>query len=230
MPSTGKCAVVTGAAGNLGSALARLLASRGARVIAVDAAHDGLKRLSLSGSGHLMLPDQDLTDPSACNRIVEHALKEAGRIDLLACTVGGFAMAPLAESGPEQWNFMFGLNVTTTLNICRAVVPAMQAARSGSIVCVGSAAALRGGSQLGAYAATKSAVLRLVETMAAELRSFHIRVNAVLPTTMDTPQNRAAMPDADPANWVKPEQVAEVMAFLLSDFASAISGASIQTG
>lgn len=230
MPLTGRSAIVTGAAGNLGSALARLLASRGARIIAVDAAQDGLNRLSLSGSGHLMLPGQDLGDPSACSRIVERALAQAGKIDLLACTVGGFAMAPLAESGPEQWDFMFGLNVKTTLNICRAVVPAMKTAGSGSIVCVGSAAALRGSSQLGAYAATKSAVLRLVETMAAELRSSHIRVNAVLPTTMDTPQNRAAMPDADPANWVKPEQVAEVMAFLLSDAASAVSGASIQTG
>jgi NAD(P)-dependent dehydrogenase (short-subunit alcohol dehydrogenase family) len=230
VPFTGKAAIVTGAAGNLGSALARLLASRGARVVAVDASADALNRLSLSGGGHVLLPGHDLADPAACSRIADRALKEAGRIDLLACTVGGFAMAPLTESGPEQWEFMFGLNVMTTLNICRAVVPAMQTARSGSIVCVGSAAALRGASQLGAYAATKSAVLRLVETMAAELRSSHIRVNAVLPTTMDTPQNRAAMPDADPANWVKPEQVAEVMAFLLSDAASAVTGASIQTG
>jgi len=230
MPFTGKCAIVTGAAGNLGGAVARLLASRGARVVAVDVSQDALNHLSLSGSAHLVLAGHDLADVSACNRIVERALKEVGKIDLLACTVGGFTMAPLAESGPEQWDFMFGLNVKTTLNICRAVVPAMQAGGGGSIVCVGSAAALRGTSQLGAYAATKSAVLRLVETMAAELRSSHIRVNAVLPTTMDTPQNRAAMPDADPAQWVSPEQVAEVMAFLLSDAASAVTGASIQAG
>jgi NAD(P)-dependent dehydrogenase (short-subunit alcohol dehydrogenase family) len=228
-----KVIIVTGAAGNVGSAVARLLAERGAHVAAVDTMADRLRGVvdSLSAPGrHMALSEFDLTDVAQANALVAKVTQFLGRLDAVATTVGGFAMAKLAEAGPEQWDLMFNLNVRTTWNIYRAAVPAIRAAGGGALVGIGSAAGLRGSGQMAAYSATKSAVMRLTESLADELRDAGIRVNAVLPTTIDTPQNRSAMPDADPARWVKPSQVAEVMAFLLSDAASAVSGALVPVG
>jgi NAD(P)-dependent dehydrogenase (short-subunit alcohol dehydrogenase family) len=228
----GKVIIVTGAAGNVGSALAVLLASRGARVAAVDTARDRLQAVTagLAGSGHLALAEYDLTDPTATDALVAAVLQACGRLDGVGTTVGGFAMAKLADAGLDQWDAMFSLNVKTTWNIYRAAVPALRAAGSGALVAIGSAAGLKGSGEMAAYAATKSAVMRLTESLADELRPDRIRVNAVLPTTIDTPQNRAAMPGADASRWVKPAEVAEVMAFLLSDRASGVSGALLPVG
>ena len=139
-------------------------------------------------------------------------------------------MGKLAETGLAEWDAMFSLNVKTTWNIYRAAVPALRAAGGGSLVGIGSAAGLRGSGQMAPYAATKSAVMRLTESLADELRPDRIRVNAVLPTTIDTPQNRAAMPGADTDRWVKPAEVAEAMLFLLSGAASGVSGALLPVG
>ncbi len=227
-----KVIIVTGAAGNVGSALAVLLASRGARIAAVDTARDRLEAMTarLSGTGHLALADYDLADPTATSALVAEVRRTCGRLDGVGTTVGGFAMAKLADAGLEQWDAMFSLNVKTTWNIYRAAVPAIRAAGGGALVGIGSAAGLKGSGEMAAYGATKSAVMRLTESLADELRGDRIRVNAVLPTTIDTPQNRAAMPGADASRWVKPSEVAEVMAFLLSDRASGVTGALLQVG
>src|SRR6185312_11674577 len=169
---SGKVLIVTGAAGNVGSALATLLASRGARIAAVDTLRDRLEAVvaGLSGSGHLALADHDLTDSDAANSLVAKVRQTCGRLDGVGTTVGGFAMAKLANAGLEQWDAMFSLNVKTTWNMYRAAVPAIRAAGGGALVGIGSAAGLRGSGEMAAYSATKSAVMRLTESLADELR------------------------------------------------------------
>lgn len=233
MDFTDKAVIVTGAAGNVGSAVARLLAERGARIAAVDAVKEPLERMvaRLPGPGrHLALSGHDLLDPAACTSIANRAEQAFGGIDGAVNTVGGFAMAPLGDSGPDLWDRMFEMNLKSALNLYRAIVPIMVAAGHGSLVAIGAAAALRAPGQMGAYAAAKGAVLRLTESLADELKADGVRVNAVLPGTIDTPQNRAAMPDADPSVWVKPTEVAEAILFLLSDAASGVTGALLPVG
>ncbi|HEY4043071.1 MAG TPA: SDR family oxidoreductase [Rhodopila sp.] len=229
---TKKVIIVAGAAGNVGSSLARLLASRGARVAAVDTLKSPLEAVvgSLGGSGHMALSDYDMTDFASSGALVAKVQTTCGRVDGVGTTIGGFTMARLLDAGVEQWNAMFNLNVTTTWNLYRAAVPALRQAGGGALVAVGSAAGLRGGAEMAAYSGAKSAVLRLTESLADELRSDRIRVNAVLPTTIDTAQNRQAMPEADTSRWVKPSEVAEAMAFLLSDAASGVTGALLPIG
>ena len=228
----GKVIIVTGAAGNVGSALAAVLAGKGARVIGVDTVQPRLEAVvaGLPGSGHAALSQFNLMDPMAAQALVNHVLGSHGMLNGVGTTVGGFAMAPLAEAGQDQWDLMFNLNVRTTWNIYQAAVPAIRKAGGGALCGIGSAAGLRGSGQMAAYSATKSAVMRLTESLADELRGDRIRVNAVLPTTIDTPQNRDAMPGADASRWVKPAEVAEAMAFLLSDAASAVTGQLLQVG
>jgi len=201
--------IVTGAAGNLGAALCAVLERRGWRVapIARDAA--------------------DLTDPEGAKAVAARTLAAFGRIDGLAHTVGGFAMGSIAEHGPELWDQMRRVNLLTTINMVRAVWPAMQTAGRGSLVAIGAQPALRAGAGMAAYAGAKAAVLRLIEAAAEEGKAHGIRANAVLPGIIDTPQNRAAMPGADTAKWVTPAQVAEAIAFLLSDAAGGVTGALV---
>lgn len=229
---SGKVVIVAGAAGNVGAALARLLASRGARVAAVDTDAGRLDAVvsALDGGEHLALPGYDLTDFASASALISQVQSTCLRLDGVGTTVGGFAMAKLADAGPEQWDAMFSLNVRTTWNIYRAAVPALRQSGGGALVGVGSVAGLRGTAEMAAYSATKAAVLRLTESLADELRADRIRVNAVMPTTIDTPQNRQSMPDADTTRWVTPSEVAEAMTFLLSDAASGITGALLPVG
>jgi NAD(P)-dependent dehydrogenase (short-subunit alcohol dehydrogenase family) len=222
--------IVTGAAGNLGRATVALLAQRGAHIVAVDhheAGVHGIIDSLATPDRHVAVGGIDLTDAAACDRVMALALERFGRIDGLATTVGGFASAAIADSARELWERMFRLNVISTLNVFRAAIVHMRPRRRGSLVAVGAGAALRAPAGLAAYAAAKSAVLRLTESFADEVKPTGIRVNAILPGTIDTPPNRAAMPSADHAAWVTPQEVAEVIAFLLDDASSGITGASL---
>jgi NAD(P)-dependent dehydrogenase (short-subunit alcohol dehydrogenase family) len=159
---------------------------------------------------------------------VQSAVKRVGRVDVLCNIAGGFRMGtPVHETSDKDWNFLMDLNARTVINMSRAVVPLMLKAGGGKIVNVGAFAAQKGAAQMGAYIASKSAVIRLTESMAAELREKNINVNCVLPTIIDTPENRRAMPDADPKRWVAPQALADVIAFLASDAARAIHGAAV---
>jgi NAD(P)-dependent dehydrogenase (short-subunit alcohol dehydrogenase family) len=200
--------VLTGATGNLGRATAGLLTQRGMHLIAI---------------GH----ETDLTDAAACEQAIAHAVERFGRIDGLVNTVGGFASAGVSESDPAFWDRMYRVNVLTTLNLFRAAISRMRPQRRGSLVAISAGAALRAPAGLAAYSAAKSAVIRMVESFADEVKGDGLRVNAILPGTIDTPPNRAAMPAADHAAWVTPLEIAEVIAFLLSDAASGITGAAL---
>ena len=222
--------IVTGAGGNLGAAVVELLAARGARLVAINRTEKALARV-LEGLAaperHVSAPGVDLGDPAASQALAEQALQRFGRIDGMVHTVGTFGMADIDAADPTHWELLFKVNLITTLNMCRAVVATMRAAERGSIVTVGSAAAARAGKGMAAYAASKSAVLRLTESLADELKAHGVRANCVLPSIIDTPQNRAAMPKADTSRWVTPGQIAEVIAFLLSDAGAGVNGAAI---
>jgi len=220
--------IVTGAAGNLGSALARLLTARGARVLGVDreAALLDPARLELAdASRYAAFAVTDLAEEGAAAAMAAEAQARFGRIDGLAHTVGGFDMASLADQDAARWERMLRMNLLTTAAAFRAVLPAMRAAGRGSLVAVGAGAAIRAPAGMAAYAGAKSAVHRLVESAAEELKSEGIRANAVLPSIIDTPQNRADMPGADTSRWVTPAEVAAAVAFLLSTEASGVTGA-----
>jgi NAD(P)-dependent dehydrogenase (short-subunit alcohol dehydrogenase family) len=222
--------VLTGAAGNLGHATAQLLAQRGMRIVAVG--HHGTTVQDLPGplaapERLLAVGDVDLTDAAACDRAIALAVERFGRIDGLVNTVGGFASAVISEADAAFWERMFRLNVITTLNVFRAGIAQMRPRRRGSLVAVSAGAALRAPAGLAAYSAAKSAVLRMTESFADEVKGDGLRVNAILPGTIDTPPNRAAMPAADHAAWVRPGEIAEVIAFLLSDASSGITGAAL---
>ena len=157
--------------------------------------------------------------------VAQAAIARFGRIDVLCNIAGGFRMGEMVhETSDENWNFLFDLNARTVLHTVRALVPHMLSAGGGKIVNVGAFAAQKGVAQMGAYTASKATVIRMTEAMAAELREKNINVNCVLPTIIDTPENRAAMPKADPAKWVAPSDLANVIVFLASDRASYVSG------
>lgn len=225
---TGKVVLVTGAAGNLGRACATTLAEAGARLLLADLDRDRIEAIHGEETPDRAIVECNLADPTSAAMAVEFGTSHMGRIDAVANTVGGFHAWPkVHEDTPEAWSRMLTLNLETAVNLARAVIPAMAEAGGGRIVNVAARPALSGVSGMGAYAASKAGVLRLTETLAAENRKSGIAVNAVLPSILDTPENREAMPKADPSAWVKPEAVADVILFLLSDRARAISGAGV---
>ena len=231
MSFKGKVVLVTGAAGNLGRAVAQAFAEQGAALVLVDLDRKRLQQVHGDDNETQLLAAADLRSAAPAAEVVKTAISRFGRIDVLANIAGGFRMGETVhESSDETWQLMFDLNLRTLLNMSHAVVPAMLSSGSGRIVNIGANGALRGGALMGAYAATKSGVIRLTESMAAELGKQGINVNCVLPTIIDTPENRAAMPDADTSGWVAPVALAEVIRFLASDGARAINGAALPVG
>jgi NAD(P)-dependent dehydrogenase (short-subunit alcohol dehydrogenase family) len=228
MDFSGKTVLITGAGGNLGAALAAAFGAHGANLVLVDLKAEALARAFGAGNEQRMLAPIDLTDQAQVDRLVGAAVDRFGRIDVLCNIAGGFrAGEPVHATTDATWKFLFDLNTRTLLHTVRAVVPRMLAAGGGRIVNVGAFAAQKGVARMGAYTASKSAVIRLTEAMAAELRENNINVNCVLPTIIDTPENRASMPDADPARWVAPQDLANVIVFLASPAARALHGAAI---
>ncbi|MEO6322503.1 MAG: SDR family NAD(P)-dependent oxidoreductase [Polaromonas sp.] len=228
MSFANKTVLVTGAAGNLGRAVAQAFADQGARLVLVDLHADNLRKTFGEESAQRLFVTANLLQPEQAAAAAQTAIGRCGRIDVLCNLAGGFRMGEAVhETAAANWDFLFGLNARTLLHMAHAVVPHMVARGGGKIVNIGAFAAQRGVAQMGAYIASKSVVIRLTESMAAELREKNINVNCVLPTIIDTPENRAAMPDADPARWVAPQDLAAVIAFLASDAARGVHGAAL---
>ena len=215
-----KFVAVTGAAGALGSTVTSTLAGAGYRVIGIDHA----QKISGGSALALELAGVDLTVPAAAKKAFERVKTQCGSLSALVNLAGGFAWETIEEGRIETWDRLFNLNLRTTLNATQAALPLLLA-HGGSIVNVGAAAKAAKG--MGAYAASKSAVARLTESLAAELLTRGVRVNAVLPSTLDTPANRAQMPDAPFDRWVSTAALADVIAFLISDAAAAVTGALV---
>ncbi|MCX8279276.1 SDR family NAD(P)-dependent oxidoreductase [Phyllobacterium sp. 0TCS1.6C] len=222
--------LVTGAGGNLGSAVARELARTSARLVCVEHNSQALEKLAdnLPDSSEILkIGGIDLADLTSCREVVEKTLARFGRLDALANTVGGFQMGPVGETGLEQWEQLFHMNARTAYTISAAVLKPMQNAGYGRIVHVAAAPGLKAGANQAAYAASKGAVIRLTEAIAAENRDKRITANCILPGTIDTPQNRSAMPNAKMDNWVQPIDIAKLIGFLISPEAGIVTGAAI---
>lgn len=220
----GKVVIITGASGGLGTMVTKAFLDAGARVIGVDrsarsrnADHPSLSHFAVA-----------LESAEGVRMLVADVLNLHGRIDAVVHLVGGFAGGQrVEETGDETWEQMIAMNLRPAWILSRAVLPVMREAGRGSIVAIGTAAALSPVAGMGAYGASKAALISLIQTIAAENREFGIRANVVSPNTMDTPANRAAMPDADPGRWVQPANVASLIVWLVSDAGAEVNGAVI---
>jgi NAD(P)-dependent dehydrogenase (short-subunit alcohol dehydrogenase family) len=216
--------VVTGAFGALGRVVAEAALAAGYEVAGLDFAKapaSGLDPRLLAIGG------VDLADPAAATAAMEAVIARFGRIDALFNIAGGFRWETLEAGDVATWELMHRLNLLTCLTATKAALPHLVAGGAGAIVNVGAGAALKAGAGMGAYAASKSAVHRLTEALAEEWKGRSLTVNAVLPSTIDTPANRADMPDADFGKWVTPADLAEVMLFLAGPAARSVTGALV---
>jgi NAD(P)-dependent dehydrogenase (short-subunit alcohol dehydrogenase family) len=212
--------VVTGVGGALGSQVAEILAQAGLQVVGIDRAatipHSQAMALAIGGI--------DLVDETSTQGAFAHIKQALGEIDGLVNIAGGFRWEKVEKGSADTWDLMYRMNLRTALSACRAALPLFRSS-GGSIVNIGAATAQKAALGMGAYAASKAGVARLTESLAEELKERRIRVNAILPSTIDTPANRKEMPDAAFDRWVSPASMAEVIKFLLSPASKDITGA-----
>jgi len=216
--------VITGGAGALGHVVVPTLAEAGARVITAD--RQPPRDLSQGVRGI----EADVTDENGLRRVVDQVLHEEGRIDGLINLIGGFAMGSVAETEVALWQRMLSVNLTTAFLLSKAVLPLMAQNRGGRILHIAARAALEPFPGAAAYLVAKSGLVALIRVLALELAGSGVTINGLLPSTIDTPANRKSMPDADPSKWVKPESIARLLVFLVSEQAGQINGALIPIG
>jgi NAD(P)-dependent dehydrogenase (short-subunit alcohol dehydrogenase family) len=228
---TGQVAIVTGGTGALGQAISTTLLEAGLAVAipyAVPEERTALEsRLTAEQRARVHAVAADVTDEAAMGAFVGAVRERHRRVDALVNVVGGFAGGDLVGTPLAEWERMMRLNLTSVVIACRAVLPGMIEARAGRIVNIASRAVVPPQGGFIAYTVSKAAVITLTQALAQEVKPHRITVNAVLPSTMDTPANRRAMPDADRSGWVSTQDVANVVAFLLSERAAAVSGAAV---
>ena len=218
----GKIIVITGASGALGKVVAEAARARGAKVAEVDYAASTVAPTS----ERLVIGGVDLSDPAQASKAIDAAAAHFGKLDALINIAGAFSFETVAEGDPKTWQRLHAINVMTALNASRAAIPHLEKSGNGRIVNIGAMGALQAGAGMGPYAASKAGVHRLTEALAAELKG-KVTVNAVLPSTIDTPANRRDMPQADFSKWVTGEELVGVILFLASDAASAVTGARL---
>lgn len=233
-----RVAVVTGGTGALGRAVVEELLDAGARVHVpwideeeAEALRKGIRGHSPSREDALRMRPADVTDAASVDEFFATVRQEDGDAGILMNLVGGFALAPLEETTPSTWEGMLALNATSAFLCSRAALPGMRRLGRGRIVNVAALPALnRGAARMSAYGASKAAVLNLTHSLARELRPDGITVNAVAPSIIDTPANRAGMPDADTSGWLAPAEIAKVIRFLASDDAAVVTGSTLELG
>ena len=218
---TDRVVAITGGHGVLGRAVLEAALADGLKVAVIDHAMG-----HPTPDGVLEVGGVDLTDPAQAGQAIAAVIGRFGRLDALLNIAGGFVWQTTDDADPA-WDRMHALNVTTALNASRAALPHLKASDQGRIVNVGSAAALKAGAGMGAYGAAKAGVHALTQALAEELKATSVTVNAVLPSIIDTPANRKDMPDADPAQWVAPGDLAAVILFLASARSRAMTGALV---
>jgi NAD(P)-dependent dehydrogenase (short-subunit alcohol dehydrogenase family) len=230
----GKVVAVTGGFGALGAAVAKTLAEAGATVAILDhapAPASASSPVTATASGHIAGPllfgGIDLAQEDAANSVMQRIVAAAGRLDGLVNVAGGFHYDKLDGGSLESWDNLYRMNLRTAVVTCKAALPWLVKSGAGRIVNIGALGATKAVAGMGPYAASKAGVAKLTESLADELKDRGVTVNAVLPSTIDTPRNRLDMPDADFSRWVSPSAIADVIAFLLSDAASAVTGALI---
>ncbi len=221
----GKVVAVTGGFGSLGAAVARTMVAAGAKVALLDRAEQSNAPQDLAQA--LALGGVDLGSGERARDAIAQIISRFGRLDALVNIAGGFRWEKIDGGSIDTWDQLYQMNLRTALNASQAALAHLLASTNGRIVNVGALAATKAGAGMGAYAASKAGVARLTEALAEELKDRAVTVNAVLPSIIDTAANRADMPDADFSRWVKPEQIADLIVFLLSDRARAITGALI---
>ncbi|WP_116811627.1 SDR family NAD(P)-dependent oxidoreductase [Steroidobacter cummioxidans] len=224
MNLSGRKIVITGAFGALGSKVAVAVRAAGASVTCIDFSSPDRAPESLRGC--VLLGGVDLGIPDAAAAALRAAAKQMGGLDGLVNIAGGFRWEKIQGGGIATWDQLYGVNLRTAVNAVQAALP-LVGKEHGRIINVGAAASIKAGAGMGAYAASKAGVAKLTEALADELKDQGVCVNAILPSIIDTPANRADMPDADYARWVQPEQIADLVVFLLSNHSSAITGALI---
>lgn len=216
----GKVIVITGASGALGKVVVEAALAHGAKIAAVDHAATQIP----ATPDQLYLGGVDLSDAGQATQAIATAATHFGRLDVLINIAGAFSFETIADGDPKTWQRLYSINVLTALNASRAAIPHLVASGAGRIINIGAMGALQAGAGMGPYAASKAGVHRLTEALAAELKG-KVTVNAVLPSTIDTAANRRDMPKADFGKWVTPAELANVILFLGSDAASAVTGA-----
>jgi NAD(P)-dependent dehydrogenase (short-subunit alcohol dehydrogenase family) len=220
----GKIALVTGADGGLGTFVTQALLDSGATVVGLS------RKIQQSQFNHpnfTALP-AEISTAAGAKSAVDELVSRFGRLDILAHTVGGFAGGQsITETDDATFQRMFDVNLCSTFYLLRAAVPVMRQAGNGRIVAIGSRAALEPGAGVGAYSASKAAMVSLIRTVAQENKDAGVTANAILPDTMDTPANRKSMPDADFSKWVRPAAVASLIVWLAGDAGKEVNGAVI---
>ncbi len=226
-----KIVMVSGAAGNLGTVVAQTFLNYSANLILIDHKEGRLEHRFPQVSNtdhHQFFEGIDVTEPDTMRQIVSHSLIKFGRIDVLVNTVGGYqAGKNITDTPLDTLKYMFVLNTQSVFVACQAVLPSMIDAKYGKIINLGARAGLGGKAKMTAYSASKSAVISLTESISAEVKNLNINVNCIIPGTIDTPENREMMPDANHDRWVKSESLANLILFLASDYARDIHGAAI---
>jgi NAD(P)-dependent dehydrogenase (short-subunit alcohol dehydrogenase family) len=220
--------MVTGGSGALGQAITHRFLAEGAVVCVPWIVEQERERLEQSVDAEtrprLVLERCDVVDDAAVQRLVAGVVARHRRLDVMVSAVGGFAMGALVQTDRKLWDAMLTLNLTTAYVATRAVLPHMLSAGSGRIVAVASRAVVPPAAGFIAYTVAKAGVIAFVQALAAETRDRGVTVNAVLPSTMDTPANRAAMPDVDPKTWVPVSSVAGAIGYLASDESAHVTG------